>query len=116
MERHLKIIACIFVLVFALRLSTALAAMIEIPFAWDQTGAENIAYYNVYISTTEGQFDKVYKRVTRLPTDKSPVILRLPADGVKRYIVVKAVNEEGESGPSNQLDFTPSCNWNDLGN
>jgi len=117
MERHFKVIACVFILVFALRLSTALAAMVEIPFVWDQTDAENVAYYNIYISTTQDQFDKVYKRVTRLPSDKSPVILRLPADAVDRYVVVTAIDTQGqESGWSNQLKFTPAVTVNDLGN
>lgn len=123
MERCIKIIACFFLLTlfsstvfsqpFGLQVLSA-QTTVKIPIAWDHDDAASVAYYSIYLSTVQGQFEKPYLKITRLANDGSPFILTVPADGVARFVVIRAVNSDGESADSNQITFTPSCEWSDL--
>lgn len=123
MERCLKTAACLLVLIFAplsifgqpfgLRVLNA-ETTVKIPLAWNQDQPEGVSYYSIYVSTVQGQFDKPYARITKLPTAASPVVMEFPADGAQRFMVIRVVGAEGESGNSNQITFIPSCPWSDL--
>jgi len=87
---------------------------IQVAVAWDYGTPEDVQYYSIYVSTVQGQFDKPYARITKLPTNGSPVMVSFPADGVTRYMIVRAKGAGGESENSNQITFTPSLTWSDL--
>lgn len=115
MERHLKALACVFLLSLVVSLRVVLAADVRIPFVWED-GDPSIPtdYYVVYVSTTQGEFSDPMVRITRLPTESSPLWLTFPADGVVRYMAVRAVNTDGTSELSNEITFTPSLTWQDV--
>ena len=97
-----------------LRLSANFGPSCDIPIVWDHNTPEQVSYYNIYISTTQGQFDRVFRRVTKLPTNSSPFWLKLPADGTTKYMVIRAVNDQGESPNSNQIWILPSVTSGDV--
>ena len=123
MERRFKTVACFLVLIlaplivqgqpFGLGISAA-QTKIDIAFVWDHDQPENVTYYAVYVSTQQGVFSNPHARVTKLPATGTPIMMTFPADGVTRYMVIRAVNAEGESENSNEITFTPSCAWSDL--
>ena len=110
-----RLTAVVFLLLLTLRLATAAPPpLVQMYIAWDHDAPGDVRTYNLYISDTQDTFGTVpYARITRLPTDNSPFLIRLPV-GTK-YMVVRAWNEYGESESSNQLQVDTTFAVTDLG-
>jgi len=114
----ISVIVTIVLAATGLRMSSASGPFVTIELQWDHLQPATIKYYNVYVSDTQGSFGRAYARITRLPTDRHGVQVRIPvaSTGVTRYIVVTAVDGQGtESGWSNQLQTNASFTVTDLG-
>ena len=77
--------------------------------AWDHDAPETVDWYNIYISEIQGVYpDRPFRRTTKLPTDASPFYIQLNVDTKTIYLRVKAENENGESGWSNEVKIEMS--------
>ncbi len=90
--------------------------MVRIGLVWDHPEPETVKYYNIYKSETQGDYQGPYDSTTKLPTDASPFILKLPVISGSRtiYLRVKAVNELGESPWSNEKEVEMRFIVNDV--
>lgn len=111
----IRIFLIVLIAVTGLRLSAVANQNLQLQLVWDHPQPETVKYYNIYLSDSQGvPTGKPYARITRLPTDRHGVSLKLPTNSI-RYVTVTAVGDQGqESGFSNQLKIEINLITTDL--
>lgn len=115
MNKRFAIAGAVFMLVFALRMAAYSSPTVSVQLTWEHEHPTTIAYYNIYVSDTQGVFgSQPYARVSRLPDDAWGVPLELPVN-VTKYLTVTAVDDAGmESVYGNELKIVTTIVVTDL--